>query len=341
MLITPSLVTLLSLAPIVGPLPAGPDGDARMRVEAVESIAVTVDDLDRAEAWYTQVLDFRPEWRREIAGEQAERLLGVFGARARVTRLRLGDEHLDLIDFLTPEGRPVPADSSAGDLWFQHIAIIVSDMDAAVARLAEHGVRIASSGPQRLPDWNPNAGGIEAMYFRDPDGHFLEVLHFPEGKGDARWHTPSDRLFLGIDHTAIVTPDTDASLRFYRDTLGLRVVGASDNHGPEQDRLNGVFGARLRITTLRADAGPAVELLEYRTPRGGRPMPPDTRAHDLWHWHIAMRLPEAPADADLIEGAGGAIVTAIPTDADLPTADAGPATLARDPAGHAVLLFTR
>src|SRR2546430_12033448 len=41
-------------------------------------------------------------------------------------------------------------------------------------RLRENKVEHASSGPQRLPDWNRNAGGIQAFYFRDPDGHFLE-----------------------------------------------------------------------------------------------------------------------------------------------------------------------
>ena len=62
----------------------------------------------------------------------------------------------------------------------------------------------ASSGPQRLPDWNKNAGGIKAFYFKDPDEHPVEILQFPEGKGDPKWQRASDRLFLGIDHTAIV-----------------------------------------------------------------------------------------------------------------------------------------
>ena len=94
----------------------------------------------------------------------------------------------------------------------------------------------------------------------------------------------SDKLFLGIDHTAIVISDTDASLRFYRDVLGLQVVGESENYGPEQERLNNVFGARLRITSLRAASGPGVEFLEYLAPGDGRPYPPEEKANDLIHW---------------------------------------------------------
>ena len=76
-------------------------------------------------------------------------------------------------------------------------------------------------------------------------------------------------LFLGIDHTAIVVSDTGKSLAFYRDLLGLRVAGESENYGVEQEHLNQVFGARLHITGLRAEHGPGIEFLEYITPPGG------------------------------------------------------------------------
>jgi catechol 2,3-dioxygenase-like lactoylglutathione lyase family enzyme len=193
--------------------------------------------------------------------------------------MRLADESVELTEYLAPRGRPAPVDSRSNDRWFQHIAIIVSDMDRAYAWLRQHKVQHASTGPQRLPDWNTKARGIQAFYFRDPDGHPLEILQFPPDKGDPRWHRPTEKLFLGIDHTAIVVGDTGASLGFYRDVLGLRVVGESENYGPEQERLNNVFGARLRITTLRAAAGPAIEFLEYLTPRDGRPMPADGAGH--------------------------------------------------------------
>jgi catechol 2,3-dioxygenase-like lactoylglutathione lyase family enzyme len=280
-----ALVLVLGLA-------AGAEAQALVR--AVGPIGLTVGDMERSIAFYTRVLDFEKVADAEVWGPDWERLQGVFGLRMRVVRVRLGDETLELTEYLTPRGRPVPVGSRSHDRWFQHVAIIVSDMDRAYARLRAHRVEHASPAPQRLPDWNPNAGGIRAFYFKDPDGHPLEVLWFPPGKGEARWQR-ADRLFLGIDHTAIVVADTEASLRCYRDTLGLRVAGESDNHGPEQERLNNVFGARLRITTLRAAAGPGVELLEYVTPRDGRPIPADTRANDLVYWQTGLVADDAAA----------------------------------------------
>jgi len=61
----------------------------------------------------------------------------------------------------------------------------------------------------------------------------LEVIYFPPGKGDSRWQEKTDKLFLGADHTAIGISNTDASLRFYRDLLGLRKAGESENFGTE------------------------------------------------------------------------------------------------------------
>ena len=93
----------------------------------------------------------------------------------------------------------------------------------------------ASTGPQTLPDWNPNAGGIKAFYFKDPDGNHLEILQFPPDKGAARWHEPSDALFLGIDHTAIVVRDTAPSLAFYRERArACRCAGRSRTTAPSR-----------------------------------------------------------------------------------------------------------
>lgn len=289
-------------------------------VRAVDAVGITVSDMDRALAFYTGVLGFEPVADAEFAGEAHERLTGVFGARLRVVRLRLGHEAVELIQFLAPEGRPIPADSRSNDRWFQHVAIIVADMDAAYAHLRRHKVRHASSGPQTLPGWNPAAGGIRAFYFKDPDGNPLEILQFPPGKGDPRWQRADGRMFLGIDHTAIVVADTDASLALYRDRLGLTVAGTSENHGTEQEHLNAVFGARLRITTLRAPSGPGIELLEYLSPRDGRPFPADTRANDLWHTQVTLLTGEDPGP--------GAV--------ELP--GTGRAVLRRDPDGHAFVL---
>ncbi len=331
------------VAPIMALLTLGCGLRASAPVEtgaalAVDSVAMVVDDMDRSLPFFTEVLPFEKVSDHEVAGGDYERLQGVFGLRLRVVRLTLGEEFLDLMDFIAPEGRPVPVDSRSNDLWFQHVAIIVSDMDAAYAKLRAANVRHASAGPQRLPEWNRSAGGIEAFYFKDPDGHVLEILEFPPGKGLPRWHERNGRLFLGIDHTAIVVRDTDTSLGFYRDGLGLKVAGESENYGIEQERLNNVFGARLRITGLRAAAGPGIEFLEYRAPSDGRPAPADTRPNDLIAWQTRVVSPNPEAVLRRLRRGTFAFVSpGVVALSDAALGFAGGALL-RDPDGHAIML---
>ena len=266
-------------------------------VEGVDAIGITVSDMDRALDFYSRVLTFEKVSDIEVAGEDYEHLEGVFGLRMRVVRMRLGEESIELTEYLAPKGRPIPVDSRSNDRWFQHIAIIVSDMDKAYAWLRQNKVEYASSEPQRLPDWNKKAAGISAFYFKDPDGHPVEVLQFPPDKGVEKWHRHTDKIFLGIDHTAIVVWDTDASIRFYRDLLGMHVAGESENYGTEQEHLNNVFGAHLRITALRAASGPGIELLDYLAPRDGRPFPTDEHANDIVHRQTIVLIRSTDAAA--------------------------------------------
>ena len=97
----------------------------------VESVGMTVSDMDRAVAFYS-ALTFQKVSDVEVLGDEFEHLEGVFGARMRIVRMQLGNEYVDLTQYLAPLGRPIPADSRSNDLWFQHIAIVVRDMDKAV-----------------------------------------------------------------------------------------------------------------------------------------------------------------------------------------------------------------
>jgi catechol 2,3-dioxygenase-like lactoylglutathione lyase family enzyme len=335
------LATLLSGSPAAARPGLHSAAAAPVAVVSVDAVAMTVSDMDRAVAFYSSVLTFEKVSDVEVEGDAFERLVGVFGVRARVVRMRLGGEAIELVEYLAPKGRPVPVDARSNDRSFQHVAIIVSDMGRAYARLREAKVEHASPSPQTLPAWNKNAGGIKAFYFKDPDGHPLEILCFPRDKGAPKWHAATDRLFLGIDHTAIVVADTEASLAFYRDALGLKVAGESENYGTEQERLNNVFGAHLRITGLRAAYGIGIEFLEYLSPRDGRPYPADGRANDLLHRQTELVVASADAVEQRLRMTRYAFVSpGVVSFADTHLGRSK-TLLVRDPDGHAVEFIER
>jgi len=279
------------------------------QVNKVAAIGITVKDMNRAEKFYEEVLGFKKIADQEYSGAAYEKLEGIFGLHSRVVKLQLGDEFIELTDYLTAGGRSIPEDQKSNDLFFQHIAIVVSDMDKAFVQLKKYNVEFVFTAPQTLPITNVAAAGIKAFYFHDADNHNLELIWFPKGKGNPKWQNSNNKIFLGIDHTAIGVSNTENSQKFYMDILGIERKGDSWNFGTEQEHLNNVEGASLHITGFRAAEGPGVEFLQYLKPGPGKMYPADTRADDIWFWQTTLFTNDAASLYNKLKASNYAFVS--------------------------------
>jgi catechol 2,3-dioxygenase-like lactoylglutathione lyase family enzyme len=185
-------------------------------------------------------------------------------------KLHLGETTLEIAR--APLGAAPAPDRLPGDnLAFQHFAIATPDLDTAYARLrvSSGWTPISRSGPQHLPQ---REGGAVAFKFRDPEGHPLELITF-----QARGLLPPY-----IDHSAISVSNAEASVAFYQ-ALGFAFNAAQDNFGPEQDALDDIDGARVRVISLHGAKAPNIELLAYDPPhpRAAPPSPGDILATRL------------------------------------------------------------
>jgi catechol 2,3-dioxygenase-like lactoylglutathione lyase family enzyme len=258
-----------------------------VRVQKIQAIGLTVTDLDRSIIFYTQVLDFELIRDIIVTEENLDRAEEIGHSRIRIATLKLGDEQIRLMQYLDKQGRSIPEDARSNDLWFQHLAIVVSDMDRAYARLRSFEIDSISIAPQTIPPEHQTAANIQAFKFRDPDRHPLELICFPPDKGQKKWHQQTDRLFLGIDHTAIAIASTAASRQFYCDWLGMQIDGGSCNSGETQTRLDGLPAARVQITALRPiQGGMGIELLDYIEPADGRSIPLDLERYDTAYLQV-------------------------------------------------------
>ena len=309
---------------------------ANAQVERVDAIAYVVRDAAASADFYEKALAFRRVSDIESVDPSFAKLHGLQHAHRRTITLKLGEQTIELVQYLDATGRPIPVDSRSEDLWFQHFAIIVSDMDAAYARVRTAMPKtITQGGPQALP---ANTGGVTAYKFKDLDGHPLELLALPDGIGRPVWHTPSAAKFLGIDHTAIGVSSTPQSVHFYRDLLGFSVAGGSLNQGSAQAALDGAADAVVAITPLRPASvdGPGIELLDYLAPADGRSAPSDGRSTDLWYAEVRMTVHDLPDLAERLRKAGVTFVS--PGIVTVENQAYTLALLVRDPDGHALML---
>ncbi len=311
------------------------------QVKKIGPVGFTVSDMEKAVHFYQQVLGFKKISDTELYGEPYEQLQGVFGLRMRIVLMQLGDEQIELTDYLTSGGRSIPENTKSNDLAFQHIAIVVSDIDKAYSILRKYKAMQVSTGPQTIPKSNIAAAGVKAFYFHDPDMHNLELIYFPKGKGQPKWQIRKDKLFLGIDHTAIAVSNTDSSLKFYEGFLGILRKGDSWNMGIEQARLNFVEGASLHITGLRAAAGPGIEFLEYLKPGPGKPYPKDSRTDDIWHWQTTLVVEDVQKIYDQLALAGYTFVSKKIVCITTKDGHQQKAFIVRDVDGHAMLIVEK
>jgi catechol 2,3-dioxygenase-like lactoylglutathione lyase family enzyme len=248
-----------------------------LHTQRILRIELTVVDLRRSERFYVDGLEFAVVDR----GEADPAMAALLSAdRVTTVELRRGGQTLVLQAF-EPPGARYPADAASSDQVFQHIAIPVVDMDASVTRLQAMRPVPISDGPQHLP---ARSGGAVALKFRDPDGHPLELIRFPNGHND------------GIDHSAIVVTDSERSIAFYRNHLGFDLASSQINTGQEQDRLDGLSDVTVEVVALTPRQPiPHIELLAYQSPTirtTRRPRPQDVAATRL-----VLEVDGLPADA--------------------------------------------
>src|SRR5437764_7008051 len=98
---------------------------------------------------------------------------------------------------------------------------------------------------------------------------------------------------VGAHHTSFTVADIDASVEFFRDRLGLTLLGQREIANEYFGRIVGLPGCRVRAALLRIPgSNHHVELFQYIPPSGaaGAPRPCDPGSS-----HLALLGADLPA----------------------------------------------
>jgi catechol 2,3-dioxygenase-like lactoylglutathione lyase family enzyme len=150
--------------------------DLRM-IRGVHHTAVSTPNLERALAFYRDLLGFEVLW--EFAWpagtEVADRITGLEGSSAKAAMLRAGNIMLELFQYETPVPKPGHPVRPVCDHGITHVCLDVTDLDTEYERLQAAGM-VFHCPPQELgPD-------VRTTYGRDPDGNVIELQEILSSK---------------------------------------------------------------------------------------------------------------------------------------------------------------
>ncbi len=133
-----------------------------IRIKAIDHVVLRVRDLERAIAFYTEIIGCTVERRRDDLG---------------LVHLRAGASQIDLVDLDGELGRPGGAGAGRKRRNMDHFAIAIEDFDEAVlaAHLKAHGI-----DPGEVKSRFGAGGTGKSMYLQDPDGNTVELKGPPE-----------------------------------------------------------------------------------------------------------------------------------------------------------------
>jgi catechol 2,3-dioxygenase-like lactoylglutathione lyase family enzyme len=127
---------------------------------------ITVSDLDRAVAFYRDVLGLDLLDRFTVSGEAFATAVGVDGATGSFAHLDAGGIRVELVEY-DPDGESLPA-GRINRPGTAHLGFAVDDLDAFAAALPDD---VAT-----LSDPRTTASGTRILFARDPEGNLVEVL---------------------------------------------------------------------------------------------------------------------------------------------------------------------
>lgn len=111
-----------------------------------------------------------------------------------------------------------------------------------------------------------------------------------------------------LDHVSVTVSDLEASVRFYRDLLGLREIERHHLEGETISTMAGKSGVVLEVVRLAAPATPDVliDLQQYVAPAGGVS---SGQLGDVGHSHICFGVDDMESACRALAEGGAHLVS--------------------------------
>jgi catechol 2,3-dioxygenase-like lactoylglutathione lyase family enzyme len=138
-------------------------------IKRVNHTGISVSDMERSLGFYRDLLEMELIFDADVpANDPLSEVVGMKGAEGRVCWLRAGDTMIELWQWDSPAGRPLPEDYIPADKGVTHYAFEVDDVDALCEKVVAAGFH-ANTAPKDL-------GLHKTTYIKGPDNEIIEIL---------------------------------------------------------------------------------------------------------------------------------------------------------------------
>lgn len=147
-------------------------------INGIHHVAISVDNLDEAEAFYVGVLGFDLVDRYDFeASEIGDRITGLEDCSAKSLMISAGNVYLEVFEFLSPQPAGHDGDRPVCDFGYTHIALDVDPIQVHTVyeQLQEAGVR------WHCPLSDETDENLTMTYGRDPFGNVIELQALKPG----------------------------------------------------------------------------------------------------------------------------------------------------------------
>jgi catechol 2,3-dioxygenase-like lactoylglutathione lyase family enzyme len=149
-------------------------------IAGMSHTGVVVKDMERMVSFYRDIFGFQVVLDTQVSGKETDDIVNFRVERERIVLMERNQMQIEFLEY-RPSGRGYPDDYKSNDLFGVHLAFQTDDMDKDYAMLKGKGVEIISKGgPQTIPPDHPIFAGTKVLYFRDPEGHPLELIQMPQ-----------------------------------------------------------------------------------------------------------------------------------------------------------------
>jgi catechol 2,3-dioxygenase-like lactoylglutathione lyase family enzyme len=140
-----------------------------MTIKRMDHVGIVVDDLAAATEFFVEI-GLEPLGEASVGGSSVDRVVGLEGVRADIAMLRApeGNGRVELAKFHSPSDQGDIQPAPANRPGIRHLAFVVEDIDAVVARLRARGTELVG-------DLEQYEDSYRLCYVRGPAGIIVEL----------------------------------------------------------------------------------------------------------------------------------------------------------------------